>query len=79
MKKYSYDIYNQFGRVQGGGLTEDAYNETLNRKDIQLIKEWKTEYEDKTMFGKQYKINDNYILFIWKEIFKRGDLDGINV
>ena len=68
MKEYSYDIYNKLGRVQGGKITEDTYNETINRKDIKLVQEWETEFKDSILYGKQYRLNSGYTLFIWKEV-----------
>ena len=68
MKEYSYDIYNKLGRVQGGKITEDTYNETINRKDIKLVQEWETEFKDSILYSKQYRLNSGYTLFIWKEV-----------
>lgn len=68
MKEYSFDIYNELGRVQGGKLTEEAYDKTTNRKDIELVKEWETEFKDSTLYGKQYRLNSGYTLFVWKEV-----------
>lgn len=72
MNKYDYDIYNKLGRVQGGSLTEEAYNNAINRTDINLVKEWETEYNESTVYGKLYKIND-YELYMWKEVFKESE------
>ena len=72
-KEYSYDIYNDLGRVQGGNLTEEAYNEALKRTDIELVQEWETEYKEEITYGKQYKVGKDYRLFIWKKVFKESE------
>lgn len=68
--KYGYDLYNKnFSRMEGGKITEEKYKEVENAKHFKLVKEWETEYKDSILYAKQYKLDNGYILFIWKEVF----------
>ena len=67
-KEYSYDLYNELGRVKGGKITEEEYMSVVNRKDIKLKQEWETKYTDRTLYGKMFVLNEKNKLFIWKEV-----------
>lgn len=68
MNKYSYDLYNNNGRVEGKEINEVYYNEVIN-SNFKLIKEWKSKLKKSVLYAKQYKLDNGYILFIWKEVF----------
>lgn len=69
--EYGYDLYNEeFSRMEGTRITEEKYIKAENTKDFKLIREWKTEYKDRTLYGKQYNLDNGYTLFIWKEVIK---------
>jgi hypothetical protein len=69
--EYSFKILDKRGNeIVGGTITESKYNEIINNKNITLKEEWGTKYEDSTLYGKKYKNEDGYTLFVWKEVFK---------
>ena len=69
--EYSFKILDKRGNeIVGGTITENKYNEVINSENITLKQEWKTKYEDSTLYGKQYKNEDGYTLFVWKEVFR---------
>lgn len=66
--EYSYDLYNEYGRVEGKKINEVYYNEVID-SNFKLVKEWKTKFKRSVLYAKQYELDNGYILFIWKEVF----------
>lgn len=69
--KYSYTIVDdRANEIAHDFISEEKYNEVLENKEIKLIDEWSTEYNDKTLYGKRFKNKVGYTLFLWKEVTK---------
>lgn len=71
-KEYTFKLLDKRGNeIIGGILTENKYKEVLNNKNITLKEKWVTKYEDSTLYGRKYKNEEGYTLFVWKEVFKK--------
>ena len=69
--EYSFKILDKkINEIEEEKIIESKYNEIINNKNITLKEEWGTKYEDSTLYGKKYKNEDGYTLFVWKEVFK---------
>ena len=66
--EYSYDLYNEYGRVEGKKINEVYYNEVI-KSDFKLVREWESKLKKSVLYAKQYELGNGYILFIWKEVF----------
>ena len=72
-KEHTFKLLDQRGNeIIGGTLTENKYKEVLKNKNITLCYEWTTKFEDSTLYGKRYKNEEGYTLFLWKEVFKKA-------
>lgn len=67
---YSYDLYDKSSRIDGGKISKEKYDEVLNSKNIELVREWNTNFGYSKLYAKQYKGVNNWMLFIWKEVWR---------
>lgn len=71
MTRYSFTIVDYNGRERKGDISEDVYNNIINKldkvNDYKFVQEWETNYYDSILRGRQYR-NKSKVLILWKEV-----------
>lgn len=71
MTRYSFTIVDYNGREMKADISEDMYNDIINKldnvSDYKFVQEWETKYYDSILRGRQYR-KKSELLILWKEV-----------